>query len=809
MRALEPNSSEWRRHWPLLAALGVVLLYDAPLLLMHGLGLSMDGLRQYYPAEYVLAHALRSGTLPFWTPNVQAGFPLFAEGQPGGLYPINLLALGLLPTPLAHNAIIAVHHLLGVAFTFCWGRTLQIERAAAAWMALVFALTTWLAGSDILLIETMTWVPLLFLMAERLVRRGAPRTAWVAVPPLAMQWLGGFPQIALYTALATHIYLVVRVCAEPWPWSQRLRTVAAWSAAVLIAVLLAAPQLLPQYELSQFSIRAAGIQGSLSGEKSLLPPALITLVLPSWLGFFRSAGLGVGIYVGLLPCLVGLAAVINGPRPRWCYPLLAVGLATTLLAFGHFSPLFPLMRQVPGFAFFRYPSRFLVFTQFCLVTFFGLGWQRLSTDAGAPFDRTLRRLLFAVAALALLNVAVAHPLLERFRPELTAYAERYTRTHIMTDPYHLQPLSYFQAKISALYGALIAATSWRHVDAVLPGCVAAVALLVVRWPGVQQWRRALLGGLVFVDVLVFAGGFHHTEPAALVTTDPPTQRVLAQLIGRPPCRLFWLAEAPAEVLRQERILLTANYNLISGLPVTGVYAPLGFHAYYRLMDRLGTVDLGFGARPVTPEDVAHDRALLDFLNVGYVLSRQPLNGFSEVAQIEGTWIYRNDRVAPRAFAVDQIEQVPSVAAALTWVKEHPEHLRDTAVLDQPLEVSFARGDAERSKVSVLAYEPQAVSVAVTAPGSVVLVMSDTYYPGWQARLDGQVTPIYRTHGVFRAVVVPAGTHRVEFQYEPRTFWHGVTIAGIAAALCVAWAVGARRSGAARRLLSKGGFGDNR
>ena len=266
MSATEPNSSGWRRHWPLLAACGVLLLYDAPLLLMRGLGLGMDGLRQYYPAEHVLAHALRNGTLPFWTPNLQAGFPLFAEGQPGGVYPINLLMLGLLPTPVAHNAIIVVHHFLGLLFTFWWGRTLQLSQAAAAWMALVFALTTWLAASDILLIETTTWIPLLFVMAERLVQRGRPLTAVSAVPILAMQWLGGFPQIALYTALSTHIYLAVRVCGEPWPWCRRARTVVAWSAAVLIAVLLAAPQLLPQYELSQFSIRAGGIQGTLSGE---------------------------------------------------------------------------------------------------------------------------------------------------------------------------------------------------------------------------------------------------------------------------------------------------------------------------------------------------------------------------------------------------------------------------------------------------------------------------------------------------------------------------------------------------------------
>lgn len=797
MSATEPNSSGWRRHWPLLAACGVLLLYDAPLLLMRGLGLGMDGLRQYYPAEHVLAHALRNGTLPFWTPNLQAGFPLFAEGQPGGVYPINLLMLGLLPTPVAHNAIIVVHHFLGLLFTFWWGRTLQLSQAAAAWMALVFALTTWLAASDILLIETTTWIPLLFVMAERLVQRGRPLTAVSAVPILAMQWLGGFPQIALYTALSTHIYLAVRVCGEPWPWCRRARTVVAWSAAVLIAVLLAAPQLLPQYELSQFSIRAGGIQGTLSGEKSLLPAALITLLLPSWRDFFASAGLGMGIYVGLLPCLLALAAAINRPRPRWCSALLAVVVVATLLAFGHFSPLFSLMRRLPGFAFFRYPSRSMVFTQFCLVTFFGLGWDRLSTASGLRFDRTVRRLLLAATTVALLNVAVVHPLLRWLRPQLTTYAERYTERYVLSDPYHVQPLAYFQAKISALYSALLAATWWQRFDTMLPLCVAAAGWAVMLWAGAQSHRQSrrqmLFGGLILLDVLVFAGGVHRTDPSTWVTTDPPTTRVLTQLGSPPPCRLFWVADAKSVVdFREDRVRLIANYNLITGLPSTGVYAPLGFDAYYRLMDRLGTVDLGFGLRPVTADDVARDRALLDFLNVCYVMSREPLGGFSEVAQIDGVWIYRNDRAAPRAFVVDRVEEVPSVGAALAWVKEHPERLRDTAVLDQPLPMRLERGAAEGSTVSIRAYEPTAVSLAVTTPGAVVLVVSDTHYPGWQARIDGQAAPIYRTHGVFRAVVVPAGVHRIDFRYEPTTFWHGVVIAGAAAAFCIAWAIGARR-----------------
>jgi hypothetical protein len=243
------------------------------------------------------------------------------------------------------------------------------------------------------------------------------------------------------------------------------------------------------------------------------------------------------------------------------------------------------------------------------------------------------------------------------------------------------------------------------------------------------------------------------------------------------------------------VRLIANYNLISDLPSTGVYAPLGFGAYYRLMDRLGTVELGFGLRPVTPDDVAHDRALLDFLNVCYVLSREPLAGFSEVAQLEGVRIYRNERAAPRAFVVDQVEEVASVDAALAWVKSHPERLLDTAAVDTGLDARPNPGAAHGASARVVDYQPMSVRTEVTAPGVVVLVLTDTYYPGWQAQLDGVATPLHRSHGAFRAVVVPAGTHRVDFRYEPGTFWQGVAIAGVAAVPYFAWelAAGLRRT----------------
>ncbi len=796
MSASVANRDTPRQLWPLLAALGVVAAHDASLLTMQGLALGGDGVLFYYPAATALAEALARGSLPFWTPYLQAGFPLLAEGQVGPLYPINLLAFGLLPTPVAYNAVVVVHRLLGTVFTFWWGRSLQLSGVASAWMALLFALTTTLGGDAVPLIETIAWIPLLFVAAERCVQRGSGWAAWPAAPVVALQWLAGFPQLALYAALASWIYLCARVAIEDGPVSQRVALVVAWTAATAIGGLLAAPQLLPTYELSGYSIRAQGIPGGLAVEKSLFPPVLMTFVLPSWRGFFESAGLGSAGYCGLLPCILALATVLVRPRVRWLVPIVVVVLVATVLAFGSYSPLFPVVRRLPGLAYFREPSRFVIVTQFGLITLFGLGWELIGA-AQARFERAVGRLLQGAAVLLLLNALVAYPLLSSLRPELTGIAERFTQRYVLSNPFHVQPLAYYQAKIAALYGALLDAVSLGRPAVWVPLAVAVLGCFVWWWtrrdPRRQAWRQGLWTVLMLVDVLASAGVVRRTTDRSWITEERPTARVLKDAAAPGLCRLFWVVDQEAVTFRTENLsLLPANYNLLAGLPSAGLYTPLGFHAYYRLMERLGGVDLGFGYRPVTPDDIAADRALLDFLNVCFVLSRQPLAGFVEVAQIDGVVVYRNDHALPRAFAVDQVEVVSSSDAALAWVRAHPERLRDTAVVEQAPLAQLDTGSARAATVSVADYQPTAVRIEVEAPGTMLLIVTDTYYPGWQARLDGHATVIYRTHGVFRAVLVPAGAHRVEFRYVPVVFWRGLAIAAIAAIVVAVWAVSAAR-----------------
>jgi len=105
----------------------------------------------------------------------------------------------------------------------------------------------------------------------------------------------------------------------------------------------------------------------------------------------------------------------------------------------------------------------------------------------------------------------------------------------------------------------------------------------------------------------------------------------------------------------------------------------------------------------------------------------------------------------------------------------------------------AEPPADLGEVSIERYEPERVVLATRGPQPGLVVLTDAWYPGWEARLDGAPVPLHHANVAFRGVVVPAGEHTVEMRYRPASFRRGAALAGVgAAALLAAWVVGARR-----------------
>ncbi len=151
-------------------------------------------------------------------------------------------------------------------------------------------------------------------------------------------------------------------------------------------------------------------------------------------------------------------------------------------------------------------------------------------------------------------------------------------------------------------------------------------------------------------------------------------------------------------------------------------------------------------------------------------------------------IYENLDALPRALLAPSAMGAAGDTAALSAMSDPAFDPAKTAVLmGAPAKAGHAQAANLPYRADILSYEPERVVVETTGEGDGWLVLTDAWYPGWRATVDGAPVEIARADVLFRAVPVPAGRHRVEFVYAPISFRIGigislVTLVGCAVAL---------------------------
>jgi hypothetical protein len=131
--------------------------------------------------------------------------------------------------------------------------------------------------------------------------------------------------------------------------------------------------------------------------------------------------------------------------------------------------------------------------------------------------------------------------------------------------------------------------------------------------------------------------------------------------------------------------------------------------------------------------------------------------------LPGNELFESKNVFPRFFLVHQVRTVRSLQEARDVMSHRPFDLRKTAIVEQAIEIGPGGGADE---VKTLRYEPNAIELLATSGRGGLLVLSETYYPGWRAWVDDQPASIYQTDIALRGVIVPGGTHRVRMEFRP-------------------------------------------
>jgi len=164
--------------------------------------------------------------------------------------------------------------------------------------------------------------------------------------------------------------------------------------------------------------------------------------------------------------------------------------------------------------------------------------------------------------------------------------------------------------------------------------------------------------------------------------------------------------------------------------------------------------------------------LLSMLNVKYVLSMDGVKSKKYKKVLDGpVKIYENRHFLSRVFFVRQavVKKKAEVLDYLTGSFFDP---RKEVVLEKTLHGQPAKRAGAGGSAEITYYRPEEVVIKAAAPCDGWVVLSDTYFPGWKATVDGKKAEIFRANYIFRAVAVNEGSHIIKFVYEPVSYKMG-------------------------------------
>lgn len=701
--------------------------------------LAVDVAFMFHPWLVYTAGEIAAGRFPLWNPHVFTGAPFFANPQTALLFPLTGLAY-ILPVPTAVG-LAAILKLATAGLGTYW---FLRQLAVTPWPALVAGTTFMLSGVMVVWLHwsyasAVALAPVVLAVTERLRRRNdAVSVASLAVA-LALLVFAGYPQGAVLAACLAGAWALCGARRTPRP----ARFLLAWGGGVSLGLAAAAVQILPFLEYLAASAVLA-YRDEWMWRLVLPPRGAIAALMPFYYGspmgrdFWGPTNFNeVTTSVGLVAWPALSLAVALAWRRTGVRFFLVVGVLAGAMVFG-VPVVGPLLAGMPPFSM-AIPTRLVSLLALALAVLTGLGLQAAVDASPAARERARRitRATFAgLAAVAFTFVAADAPALSR-----TA----------MLVPVWVQYVVFL--------GLLTAASLL-------------VLGLVMHTRGPLRWLGLL--GVQLAATVPLAVAYNPVIDARLFYPEPPPLVRHLQAMAPPGHGrvLFDVRQVP-------------NLGMLFNLAEVGGYDGMTPRRIDALADPEGSLDsLASGVLEVT---AALDSPLVNLLGIRHVAV--PPNGRQAPPwplewQGGGGRIYRNPRAVPRASLVSRATTCVDDARALELLR--------TGAVDPMTEVLLATCDAvpavgppgAAANAEIATYAAEHVLVRATSDASAWLVLTDTWFPGWRAWVNGVEQPIHRANYGFRAVWLPAGRHEIEFRYRPRSLTWGLSVSLGAAMLIV-------------------------
>lgn len=695
-----------------------------------------DVIRQLYPWKTLSLKMLRGEQLPLWNPYAFAGNPHLANFQTAVFSPGNLLFF-VLPQIDVWVILEMLQFFLAGLFTFLFCKKIGLRSLASllGGISSSFSLFMVVWNQWNTVGQAALWFPLALLSIEEIfTNRNIFKWFIVLVASLTFSFLAGHIQTTIYVYFLITAYFIFKILESKKSAKTLILPSIILFTSFGIAVLLTAIQWLPTLELYREAPRST-VSASYIFTRSLLPIShLMTLFAPDFFGnpatqnyFGQVTYIEAVSYFGAIPLFLALFAIFWRREKRvlfWAF-VFFLGIFLSLknpVSWSFYSLNIPILGTST-------PTRILFLTSFSGAILASFG-----------FDKFLREIKERKLLKQILNTALL---------------------------------------VSLIYGLgwLWALTNNQGVT--IRNLVLPTSFLILGLSILLTRRQVLLPLLLLItvfDLFYYGAKITPFVPRNLVFPKNEVFDFLKEKGGID--RFFGFGNA----------YIDTNFSTHYQVFNPEGYDPLFITRYGQLISagkdgkikkEIPRADVNF--EKVYPTDSftnnPYRRRLFSLLGVKYInIKKEPLSGelFDLIYKGNNFDIYEYKEALPRFFLAGDYLLETDPQKIVDKIMDKNFSLRKKIILEEALPKEFVLLGKEGGEALLISYKENEVKFKTESQLNQLLFLSDNFYPGWKATIDGKEIKIYRANFSFRAVPVPRGEHEVIFSYRPKNFlWDGI------------------------------------
>lgn len=666
-----------------------------------------DVLHLNLPLKVILSDAYQNGQWPLWNPLVANGFPLLAEGQIGTFYLPNLLLFRFLPLVIAYNLSLVLVYISLAGGTYLFGRNLGFSVISASFAAFIFTFSGFFSVhlNHLNFLQTVSLTPFLFYGFLRLWKK--PSLKWTILISflISQQIFAGYLTILYVSLVGIGIFLILYSFLTHISWRDSLKRFLFVLIGLTAAAGLAAIQLLPTYELWKMSSRAEGLDYSTVTSFPYPPKHLLAFINPYIFG---------NPATGTYPAFDSNWGIFwENTAYIGIFPLLLILISLFLhkkkIVKLHLLFLFITLLLVLG----KYSPLYFLY----------------SLPPFSLFRVPSRYLLLTVWSATMLSSFA----LEWVLKSVSKLTHRYTYVVIAVFSVVIAfIITLDEYRFSYAYPPISDANWWYQTPET------AKLISSFNQPKITSIGVSQLWNSVFLKK-----GWQDIAAYRYFTNSLyPDQNVL-----------FSIAHMDINTggLIPRRIALTSQ--LAKDLLIDMDLQTASMSSLAKNVLSLSSVSFFISAYP------------LEAANVSLIAKVAPPSQTTFPAYL----LYQNQTPKPRVYMAYKTKTIETAEQAVLELGKEDFLAQNVVLTESDLESSRLGKLDPASKAHVEFSSNDEVVVKVETSSDGLLVLTDSFYPGWRAYIDGAVTPIYQVNISQRGVIIPAGIHTVRFFYQPQSF----------------------------------------